>query len=116
MSEYIRDGILFVTGPLSDPYRGANQYHPNTGLVMSRQEQKEFEMKIEQEHLRADLKKLADARCKRKHRDYYESLVCVGPGSGKGFGPPCDECLAEVEREYKAKLCKAKREKKLGIK
>jgi hypothetical protein len=53
------------------------------------------------------IRDLARARCKKKHRDYFDSLVCVGPGSSKGFGPPCDECLAEVEREHKKKKRRA---------
>jgi hypothetical protein len=28
MSEYVKDGILFVTRPLNDPYRGSSQYDP----------------------------------------------------------------------------------------
>lgn len=28
MSEYVKDDILFVTGSLSDPYRGSGQYDP----------------------------------------------------------------------------------------
>jgi len=64
--------------------------------------------------LQSHLRGLADRRCKRKHRDYYDSLICVGPGSGKGFGPPCDECIAEVEREQRVKRRKA-RKKGVGL-
>lgn len=52
------------------------------------------------------LKDLARSRCERKHPDLYDSMICVGPGS-KGFGPPCDDCLAEMEREYEMKRAKA---------
>ena len=59
------------------------------------------------EELRKHIRHLADSRCKAKHLDYYNSLICVGPGSEHGFGPPCDGCIAEVGREYEAKRSKA---------
>lgn len=52
---------------------------------------------------RDHIKNLARSRCKRKHPDLFDSMICVGPGSEKGFGPPCDECLDEVEREQSRK-------------
>ncbi len=52
---------------------------------------------------RERLKNLAHWKCKRKHLDYYESLICVGIGSERGLGAPCNECITEVEREYKSK-------------
>ena len=51
---------------------------------------------------RAHIRRLADSRCRAKHRDYYESLICVGPNES-GFGPPCDECVAEEERNWQNK-------------
>lgn len=59
------------------------------------------------EELSKHLRNLADACCRSKHPDYHDSLICVGPGSEKGFGPPCDECLAEVTRDYELKRGKA---------
>ncbi len=53
------------------------------------------------------IRRLADAKCQRTHRDFYDSLICVGPGSEKGFGPPCDSCLAETREEYELKRRKA---------
>ncbi len=53
------------------------------------------------------IRHLARSKCEAKHPDLYDSMICVGPGSQKGFGPPCDECLAETEREYEAKRAKA---------
>ena len=54
------------------------------------------------EELKKHLRQMADTRCKQKHRDYYESLICVGPAS-RDFGPPCDECRAEIVIEYNVK-------------
>jgi hypothetical protein len=34
-------------------------------------------------------------------------MICVGPGSEKGFGPPCEECIYDTEREYQLKQAKA---------
>lgn len=59
------------------------------------------------EERRNQIRRLADSRCRRKHIDHYDSLICVGPGSKQGFGPPCDECLAETEHEYELKRAKA---------
>ncbi len=59
------------------------------------------------EELRDHTRELAKSRCKAKHRDYYDSLICVGPGSTRGFGPPCSECLAETESELEMKRAKA---------
>ena len=53
------------------------------------------------------IRHLARSRCERKHPDLYHQMICVGRGSEKGFGPPCDECLAKTEREYEAKRAKA---------
>lgn len=58
------------------------------------------------EELKDHIWHLADSRCNTKHPDYYDSLICVGPGSAHGFSPPCDECCAEVEREYWDKYAK----------
>ena len=60
------------------------------------------------EQLKAHIRGLADSRCQAKHPDYYQSLIRVGPeDSAVGSGPPCDECLAETEREYEDKRAKA---------
>ena len=53
--------------------------------------------------------RLADARCKRKHRDYYDSLICVGPGSSRGFRPPCNECIEEIRKELRQRQRKTKK-------
>ena len=52
MSEEIRDGILFVTSKLSDPYRGANQYDATTGEVVPKE--KEPEIKVTRYEVRLD--------------------------------------------------------------
>jgi hypothetical protein len=62
---------------------------------------------MKSEELRLHIRRLADSRCKAKHPDYYDSLICVGPGSTHGLGPPCDGCVAEVEHELEAKRAKA---------
>ncbi len=62
------------------------------------------------EEWRIRLRQMADDRCKKKHRDYYESLICVGPGS-RDFGPPCDECRAEVAMENNLKRGKMQGQK-----
>ena len=51
------------------------------------------------------LRNLADSRCRKKHPDYHQSLICVGPGSARS-GPPCDACLEETRQEYETKLGK----------
>ena len=61
--------------------------------------------------LKNRLRQLADTRCRTKHRDYYDSLICVGPGSARGFGPPCDACITEIEREHKEKESSLKKQK-----
>lgn len=58
---------------------------------------------MSREQSRSRIRKLAYNKCKKKHPDYYDSIICVGPGSGRGFGPPCDECINEVERAQKRK-------------
>jgi len=58
------------------------------------------------QELHAHINNLANSRCKSKHRDYYDSLICVGPASSH-FGPPCDSCIAKVREEYEKKLGKA---------
>lgn len=55
---------------------------------------------------RDQIRRLARSRCKVEHPDFHDSLICVGPGSGKGFGPPCDECLFAAELAYKVKEAK----------
>lgn len=56
--------------------------------------------------LREHLRSLADSRCKAEHPNYYGSLICVGPNSQR-LGPPCAECMREVEHEYELKRNKA---------
>lgn len=51
---------------------------------------------------RAHIRNLADSRCKNKHPDYYDSLICVGPNPS-GFGPPCDGCVEETRLELEQK-------------
>ncbi|OHA91019.1 MAG: hypothetical protein A2758_01360 [Candidatus Zambryskibacteria bacterium RIFCSPHIGHO2_01_FULL_49_18] len=51
---------------------------------------------------RAHIRRLADERCKAKHREYYDSLICIGPNES-GFGPPCDGCVAEEEKHWQNK-------------
>lgn len=53
------------------------------------------------------VRELADSRCRNKHPDYYDSLICVGPGSENGFGPPCDGCVRETTQELETKRQKA---------
>ncbi len=53
-----------------------------------------------------DIRQRAADRCKQKHPEIYDSMICVGPGSERGFGPPCDECLAAMEQEYLMKRAK----------
>jgi hypothetical protein len=43
---------------------------------------------------------IADSRCRNKHIDVYDSLICVGPGN---FGPPCSECIEATRKELEAK-------------
>lgn len=52
------------------------------------------------------VRRLADSRCKAKHLDHYDSLICVGPNSS-GFGPPCEDCIRETEDELEKKRDKA---------
>ncbi len=52
------------------------------------------------------VRRLADSRCQNKHRDVYDSMVCIGPSSTH-FGPPCDECLEETRNELEQKRGKA---------
>ncbi len=54
----------------------------------------------------AHVRKLADSHCRKKHRDYYDSLVCFGPNPSN-FGPPCDECVDEKRQELEQKRQKA---------
>jgi hypothetical protein len=56
------------------------------------------------------VRRLADEICIKKHRDYHDSLICVGPGSGRGFSPPCDECIQEARTKLKRRQ-KAKSQK-----
>ena len=58
------------------------------------------------EEYRRHVRNLADHHCRAKHRDYYDSLICVGPNQN-GFGPPCDGCIHEVESELEQKRGKA---------
>jgi hypothetical protein len=58
------------------------------------------------EEFRDHVRQLANSRCKAKHPDYYDSLICVGPNSG-GFGPPCDNCIKETRLSLEAKQTKA---------
>jgi|GEM_PF-3584408 len=58
------------------------------------------------EQWRKYVRKVADSRCKNKHQDYYDSLICVGPNTG-GFGPPCDNCVEETHKELEQKRGKA---------
>lgn len=58
------------------------------------------------EQYRAHVRNLAESRCRAKHPDYYDSLICVGPNSS-GFGPPCDDCIREVRVELDRKRSKA---------
>ena len=60
----------------------------------------------EEEQRNAHVRRLADSRCRNKHRDYYDSLVCIGPGSAH-FGPPCNDCIEETRKELEMKRCKA---------
>lgn len=53
------------------------------------------------------VRRIAVSRCKAKHRGTHDELICVGPGSEKGFSPPCDECLSETRAELEAKRGKA---------
>ena len=66
----------------------------------------EHEKECGSKFLRQHIRNLADSRCKAKHRDYYDSMICVGPNEG-GFGPPCDSCLEETRRELEQKRGKA---------
>ena len=59
------------------------------------------------EELERHIRNLADSRCRAKHPDYYNSLICVGPGSAQGFSPPCYGCVDEVRRELAVKREKA---------
>ena len=59
-----------------------------------------------QEQWRAHVRNIADSRCKQKHPDVYDSLICVGPNSS-GFGPPCDSCVAETKESLEQKRSKA---------
>ena len=54
----------------------------------------------------AHVRNLATPHCKNKHPDYFESLICIGPGSER-FGPPCDGCVEEKRLELEAKQRKA---------
>ena len=59
------------------------------------------------EELRQHIRNLAKSRCRAKHPNSYDSLICVGPGSKHGFSPPCSGCLAEATSEYEMKRSKA---------
>lgn len=63
------------------------------------------------DELRAHIRNLADSRCRKAHPDFHDSLICVGPGSSRGFSPPCSDCLAATEREYALKQDKAQGQK-----
>lgn len=54
----------------------------------------------------AHVRKMADSHCQTKHRDHYESLICIGPNS-QGFGSPCDECVREMRERLINKRAKA---------
>ncbi len=56
--------------------------------------------------LQQHIRNMADERCKAKHPDVYDELICVGPGSAH-FGPPCDDCMRETEAELELKRGKA---------
>lgn len=58
------------------------------------------------EERRAHIRNLADSRCRNKHRDYYDLLICIGPNPS-GFGPPCDSCIEETRLELEKKRDKA---------
>ena len=49
-------------------------------------------MKNQKDNLRTKAKKL----CRKKHPHLFDSMICVGVGSERGFGPPCDECLSQA--------------------
>ena len=66
-----------------------------------------YAMTPEQKVERSILMSLARSRCKRIHPDVFDSMICVGPGSEKGFGPPCDKCIDLTMKEYAAKRAKA---------
>ena len=51
---------------------------------------------------RAHVRQLADARCQRKHPEVHDALILVESGS-QHFGPPCDDCMREMEVEYSDK-------------
>lgn len=55
-----------------------------------------------QEEREAHIRHLADSHCRNKHRDYYDSLICVGPNPS-GFGPPCDGCIEETRKRLEDK-------------
>lgn len=61
-------------------------------------------------HVRSE----AGRRCKAKHPDYYDSLICVGPGSEIGFCPPCHECLVETRRELEQENAQVERRTEEG--
>lgn len=53
------------------------------------------------------VRRIALNRCERRHPDYFDSMIVVGPASEQGFGPPCDECLDRTRKELAAKRAKA---------
>ena len=60
----------------------------------------------EREARETHIRRLADSRCRAKHRDYYDSLICVGPNES-GFGPPCDNCIEEARKALEDKRATA---------
>ena len=47
--------------------------------------------------------------CARTHPDVYDSLICVGPGSEKGLGPPCSDCMRMTQEHFRRCYTKNRR-------
>ena len=54
------------------------------------------------ENIERRAREIGNELCRKAHPDYHDSLICVGPGSGQGFSPPCDEHLKEGLRRARA--------------
>ncbi len=97
MSEEIRDGILFVTGPLSDPYRGSSQCTKEGGEA-------EYQSKPRNKVVMAVYLLLLDASdgiliARRCNTGYMDGMYNFPAGHVEEGESPFDALVREVEEE-----------------
>lgn len=108
MSEEIRDGILFVTGPLSDPYRGSAQY-TNEGR------EAEYQSKPRNKVVMAVYLLLLDSHegiliARRCNTGYMDGMYNFPAGHVEEGESPFDALVREVEEELGPTIAEELRE------